>query len=279
MNIDDAHIRIAHPTSDPARIRRSYIDGIGMSILYEGEAQLDHQRWELLMCRFEHASWHLEFTHSEPHATIPSPTAEDLLVLYLGDPASVERVSTALEDHGGTVVRSDNPYWDNSGITVMDPDGYRLVLTAQTWGVGMRTDRGVQPQGKEPDMVDLSYEVFHRDIDALVDFYVEALDFQPPESDPTTGYAIVRRGGVWVGCRRHDHAGSTPRRPPDGSEIALRVDDFQAEYDRVLASGWPLADSLQDRPWELRDVRFVDLSGQYPRLTSTTPEQPRRSRA
>lgn len=127
--------------------------------------------------------------------------------------------------------------------------------------------------------MDLSYEVFHRDIDALVDFYVEVLDFHRPESDPATGYVVVRRGGVRVSCCRHDRADRTPRRPPEGSEIVVRVDDVQAEYDRILLSDWPLADPLQDRPWGLRDFRLFDPSGQYLRITHTTLEQPRRSHA
>ena len=118
-------------------------------------------------------------------------------------------------------------------------------------------------------MVDLSYEVFHRNVDALVDFYVGVLDFHRPESGPAEDYVVVRRGGVRVGCCRHDLAVSSPRRPPEGSEIVLRVDDVQADYDRVLASGWPLADPLQDRPWGLRDFRLFDPSGQYLRITGT----------
>lgn len=128
-------------------------------------------------------------------------------------------------------------------------------------------------------MVHLSYEVFHRDIDALVDFYVEVLDFHRPESDPATGYAVVRRDNVGVGCCRHHHAGTTPRRPPHGSEIVLRVDDVQAEYDRILVSDWPLADPLQDRPWGLRDFRLFDPSGQYLRITSTASKESMNSHA
>jgi len=65
-------------------------------------------------------------------------------------------------------------------------------------------------------MVDLSYEVFHRDIDALVGFYAEVLNFHRPQQGPVSDYAVVRRGGVRVGCCRHDHADPTPLRPPDG---------------------------------------------------------------
>lgn len=106
-------------------------------------------------------------------------------------------------------------------------------------------------------MVKLSFTV-HRDTEALVDFYVEVLDFQPPESDPATGYAVVR---------------------PDGSEIVVRIDDIQADYDGVLASCWPLADPLQDRLWGLRDFRLFDPSGQYLRITSTASTQSMSSHA
>jgi hypothetical protein len=36
--------------------------------------------------------------------------------------------------HGGTRVPAHNPYWDTHGVTVADPDGYRLVLCSRTWG-------------------------------------------------------------------------------------------------------------------------------------------------
>lgn len=54
-------------------------------------------------------------------------------------------------------------------------------------------------------------------------------------------YVVVRRDDVRVGCCLLDEADSSQRRPPDGSEIVLRVDDIQAEYDRGLSSGWPIA--------------------------------------
>jgi hypothetical protein len=52
--------------------------------------------------------------------------------LYLGAPvddALVERLVTA----GGRVVPARNPYWDRWGVTIADPDGYRLVLSHRTW--------------------------------------------------------------------------------------------------------------------------------------------------
>ena len=149
--------------------------------------------------------------------------------------------------------------WLSSGL-----DGTNLG-----WRNATRPDRGIETQRMELVIVNLSYEVFHRDLDALVEFYGEVLDFHRLRSGPAVDYAVMHRGGVRVGCCRHDHADSTPRRPPDGSEIVLRVDDIQAEYDRILLSSWPLADPLQDRPWGLRDFRLFDPSGHYLRITSS----------
>jgi MoxR-like ATPase len=38
-----------------------------------------------------------------------------------------------LVDAGGTRVPARNPYWDHPGVTIADPDGYRLVLTGRSW--------------------------------------------------------------------------------------------------------------------------------------------------
>jgi hypothetical protein len=75
---------------------------------------------------------HLEFT-ATAHTPPPTAHVEDLLVLYLGDRATVDRVLARL---GVSPVRSANPYWDEVGVTVVDPDGFRVVLVSDSW----RTD-------------------------------------------------------------------------------------------------------------------------------------------
>lgn len=34
---------------------------------------------------------------------------------------------------GGSRVAARNPYWDRWGVTIADPDGYRLVLSQRSW--------------------------------------------------------------------------------------------------------------------------------------------------
>ncbi|MFG7945001.1 VOC family protein [Streptomyces cacaoi] len=115
----------------------------------------------------------------------------------------------------------------------------------------------------------VSYEVFHKDVAELVRFYVAVLGFEGPEIPGASDYVVVTRGEVRVGCCRHGDADDTPRKPPAGSEIVLRVDDVEAEHARVVAAGWPLADPLMTRPWGMTDFRVFDPSGQYLRITNT----------
>jgi catechol 2,3-dioxygenase-like lactoylglutathione lyase family enzyme len=128
--IDEVPLRIARPCTDLAAAERFYVQGLGLDLLYriaaDGEGEHD-----LLILGWRNASWHLELVGRVNLDAVPAPTAEDLLVLYLGepvDPALVER----LVRMGGTLV-SQGPYWDRWGVTVKDPDGYRLVLSTRRW--------------------------------------------------------------------------------------------------------------------------------------------------
>jgi YycE-like C-terminal domain len=53
-------------------------------------------------------------------------------VLYLAGEVDAGVVSR-LVDAGGAQVAARNPYWDDGGVTLVDPDGYRLVLTSRSW--------------------------------------------------------------------------------------------------------------------------------------------------
>jgi catechol 2,3-dioxygenase-like lactoylglutathione lyase family enzyme len=82
--------------------------------------------------RMAGAAWHLELVHDPDDVTPAAPAEEDLLVLYLGGEVD-EDVIGRLVGAGGTRVAARNPYWDQCGVTIADPDGYRLVLSARSW--------------------------------------------------------------------------------------------------------------------------------------------------
>ncbi|MCF3184888.1 VOC family protein [Streptomyces polychromogenes] len=126
------HVRVARPSRDLAAAERFYVDGLGLDVLWRTSGHVPGEH-DLVMVGPAGGGWHLELTRDPEHPVEPSPTVDDLFVVYLGqapDAALVRRLIAC----GGEQVPSNNPYWDEYGVTVTDPDGYRLVLCSRTWG-------------------------------------------------------------------------------------------------------------------------------------------------
>ncbi|HZC72385.1 MAG TPA: GNAT family N-acetyltransferase [Jatrophihabitans sp.] len=65
-----------------------------------------------------------------------TPSEEDLLVLYLNDLDAVQTHIALLVGAGVETVTAANPYWERWGRTVLDPDGHRVVIAAQSLDTG-----------------------------------------------------------------------------------------------------------------------------------------------
>jgi catechol 2,3-dioxygenase-like lactoylglutathione lyase family enzyme len=125
-----ATIRLARPSRDLAAAERFYVHGLGLQVLYRATAESPDEH-DLLILGWPQASWHLELVGGPNLKVSPSPTAEDLLVVYLSAPVD-ESLLTRLEANGGRRI-TQGTYWDRWGVTLQDPDGYRLVLSSRTW--------------------------------------------------------------------------------------------------------------------------------------------------
>ncbi len=127
-----SQLRLARPSRDLGAAERFWVQGLGLSVLLrlDDSAEGGHA---LLMVGWPGAAWHLELVADPAGETPPAPTEEDLLVLYLDGPVEDDVVSRLIEA-GGTRVPARNPYWDEWGVTIADPDGYRLVLCTRAWG-------------------------------------------------------------------------------------------------------------------------------------------------
>ncbi len=53
-----------------------------------------------------------------------------------------------------------------------------------------------------------------------------------------------------------------------GAEIVLEVDDIQATFEKVKATGHPILSGLRKQPWGATDFRIADPDGYYLRITS-----------
>jgi catechol 2,3-dioxygenase-like lactoylglutathione lyase family enzyme len=126
-----SHLRIARPSRDLARTERFWVSGLGLRVLERIQPRAEDEH-ELVMLGWPGAAWHLELVSDPDGQTPPAPTEEDLMVLYLGQPAG-DRLIARLAGAGGRLVPASNPYWDRWGVTIADPDSYRLVLSHRRW--------------------------------------------------------------------------------------------------------------------------------------------------
>ncbi len=119
-------VRVARQTGRLERVVAFYRDGLG---LVEVARFADHDGYAGVMLDLPGTGAHLEFT-ATGHGDVPVPHAEGLLVLYVGSRREVDRLVARV---GVEPVVSANPYWDRVGVTVLDPDGFRVVLVADSW--------------------------------------------------------------------------------------------------------------------------------------------------
>ncbi|KFY41274.1 hypothetical protein V494_03095 [Pseudogymnoascus sp. VKM F-4513 (FW-928)] len=136
------HLRLARPSRSLPAVEKFYVQGLGLSVLYRSPHQGTHPDQhpeDLVMLGYPGGAWHLELVHAsdgkggtQSSFPVPKPTEEDLLVLYVEGPVDqglVDRMVAA----GGERVVARNEYWERWGVTVQDPDGYRVVLCTRKW--------------------------------------------------------------------------------------------------------------------------------------------------
>ncbi|MDQ1589847.1 MAG: hypothetical protein QOG71_474 [Pyrinomonadaceae bacterium] len=119
-------VRVARPTGRLSELKKFYCEGVGLEVIGSFEG---HSGYSGLMLGLPGHDYHLEFTeHEDARTDYPPPSADNLLVLYIPDAAAVERIAARLAALGYPAVAAENPYWDARGVTVADPDGWRVVL-------------------------------------------------------------------------------------------------------------------------------------------------------
>lgn len=119
-------LRVARHTERLDELVAFYRDGIGLP---EIGGFRDHEGYDGVFLAIPGAEAHLELT-SGGDRSAPAPHPETLLVLYLGGEPAVREILDRLD---GDPVAAANPYWADHGVTVEDPDGFRVVLVPERW--------------------------------------------------------------------------------------------------------------------------------------------------
>ncbi|HEY9401225.1 MAG TPA: VOC family protein [Pyrinomonadaceae bacterium] len=126
-NLPVAQVRIARPTRSLRELKKFYCEGIGLEVINSFEG---HAGYSGIMLGLPGNDYHLEFTEHEAagDADYSPPGADNLLVLYIPERAAIERIAARLAAMGYVAVAPENPYWNERGTTIADPDGWRVVL-------------------------------------------------------------------------------------------------------------------------------------------------------
>jgi catechol 2,3-dioxygenase-like lactoylglutathione lyase family enzyme len=119
-------VRLARPARDLTRSTRFYRDLIGLPPVGGFD---NHDGYDGVFFALPGGA-ELELT-AGPAQPAPS-TDEDLLVLYVRTWTEVEAIGARLTAAGVTRIQNRNPYWNRSALTFLDPDGYRLVIAADS---------------------------------------------------------------------------------------------------------------------------------------------------
>ncbi|KAI9339426.1 Glyoxalase/Bleomycin resistance protein/Dihydroxybiphenyl dioxygenase [Zopfochytrium polystomum] len=120
--------RVARPTRDLEALRRFYVDALGLPVV----STFADAVFTGLILGVPDERYQLEFIVDSRHPDMETraPTQDNLLVFYLDSVAAVDSVARRLVDAGGKLVEPVNDWWKVDGLTVEDPEGWRVVLFA-----------------------------------------------------------------------------------------------------------------------------------------------------
>ncbi|MFD4930423.1 VOC family protein [Peribacillus butanolivorans] len=120
-----AQIRVARPTDQLKTVVNFYCEGLGLKKIGSFEG---HEGYDGIMIGLPNSNYHLEFTQHKDGSPCPAPTKDNLLVFYIPESKTIEEITNRLKSMGYDSVSPENPYWEKSGVTIEDPDGWRIVL-------------------------------------------------------------------------------------------------------------------------------------------------------
>lgn len=123
-------LRVARPTDQLREIAQMYVDGLGFEVLFEFQ---NHAGFDGVIIGQPNQPYHLEFTHHTGTVVGGAPTEDNLLIFFVPDHDEWMARCVKMLAAGFAEVKSYNPYWDQSGKTFEDLDGYRVVIENSAW--------------------------------------------------------------------------------------------------------------------------------------------------
>lgn len=119
-------LRVARHTNDLKKIEDFYVNILGFELLGGFEK---HNNYDGIFIGKSGLDWHLEFTQSMVKAN-HSFDEDDVIVLYPKTISDYNELINKLIHHNIATITAVNPFWNENGKMIQDPDGYRIVISS-----------------------------------------------------------------------------------------------------------------------------------------------------
>lgn len=117
--------RFARHTNNLEPLKSFYCNVLGLEILGGFE---NHDGYDGVFIGKVDENWHLEFTKSSEIVEF-NFAEEDILVFYPNSKLEYELLLEKLKHYSVELIKAKNPYWNENGISFLDPDGYRIAIS------------------------------------------------------------------------------------------------------------------------------------------------------
>lgn len=117
--------RFARHTNNLEQIKSFYIDILGFELLGGFE---NHNGYDGIFIGRANENWHLEFTKSEEIVHF-NFNDDDIIVFYPKNKIDFDLIMNKIQSQNIDFIKAKNPYWNENGKMILDPDGYKIVIS------------------------------------------------------------------------------------------------------------------------------------------------------
>jgi catechol 2,3-dioxygenase-like lactoylglutathione lyase family enzyme len=117
--------RFARHTNNLEKLKTFYTTILGLEVLGSFE---NHNNYDGIFIGKQNLDWHLEFTQSDEVVEF-NFNEDDILVFYPENIFEYDLLIKNINKNNISFKESKNPYWNVNGKMILDPDGYRIILS------------------------------------------------------------------------------------------------------------------------------------------------------
>ncbi|EKT3957746.1 VOC family protein [Flavobacterium psychrophilum] len=119
------NFRLARHTNNLEEIKFFYISILGFELLGNFE---NHDSYDGIFIGKPNLDWHLEFTKSNEIIKF-NFNEDDIYVFYPKTISEYHKLIESVLKNNISFIEPKNPYWNENGKMILDPDGFRIIIS------------------------------------------------------------------------------------------------------------------------------------------------------